>query len=196
MSGESWKADVFDRLYADNPDPWGFESSPYEQAKYADTLAQLDGRRFGEALELGCSIGVMSQALAACCDRLLSLDLAEAALARARQRCAGLDRVSFRRATLPQDWPDGCFDLVLVSEMLYFLAPADIVRLAERCIDAAEPDCTILLVNWTGPTDTPTTGDEAAELFCSCFPEAFTRDATLHRDRYRLDRLHRSGSRS
>jgi hypothetical protein len=27
-------ADYFDELYAGDPDPWGFETSPYEQAKW------------------------------------------------------------------------------------------------------------------------------------------------------------------
>ena len=194
----SWTAEVFDRLYARDPDPWRFETSPYEQGKYADTLAQLDGRRFGHALELGCSIGVLSRRLAAQCDRLLSLDLAEAALRRARLHCAGLDHVGFRRATLPGDWPEGAFDLVLISEMLYFLSPDDIAQLARRCAGAALPGCTILLVNWTGPTDTPTTGDQAAELFRAALADAggFTASAALHRDGYRLDRMHRRAARS
>ena len=193
----SWKPEVFERLYADHPDPWRFETSPYEQAKYADTLAQLEDRRFRSALELGCSIGVLSRMLADRCDRLVGLDLAEAALTQARLRCAGLEHVVLRRAVLPQDWTDpaqyGAFDLVLVSEMLYFLIPDDIDRLARRCVAASLPECTMLLVNWTGPTDTPTTGDEAAERFAASATEGgFRRDTPLRRHGYRLDRLRRT----
>ena len=197
----SWDASVFDQLYARDPDPWRFETSPYEQGKYADTLDQLGERRFASALELGCSIGVLSRRLAARCDRLLSLDIAEAALERARLHCAGLDHVGFRRATLPADWPDGRFDLILISEMLYFLAPDDIAQLARRCAGAALPECSILLVNWTGPTDTPTTGDQAAALFRDAIttPDAgtagFIANTALHRQGYRLDRLHRQAAR-
>ena len=198
----SWKPEVFERLYAEHPDPWRFETSAYEQAKYADTLAQLDGRRFGAALELGCSIGVLSRMLAARCDRLVGLDLAEAALEQARLRCRGLDHVVLRRAVLPDDWTDpaqyGAFDLVLVSEMLYFLSIEDIDRLARRCVAASLADCTMLLVNWTGPTDTPTTGDEAAACFVASAMAAggFRPDTPLRRQGYRLDRLHRPAARS
>ena len=198
----SWQPEVFERLYAAHPDPWRFETSAYEQVKYADTLAQLEGRRFRSALELGCSIGVLSLMLAACCDRLVGLDLAEAALARARLRCAGLDHVVLHRAVLPEDWTEpaqhGAFDLVLVSEMLYFLVPDDIDRLARRCVAASLPDCTMLLVNWTGATDTPTTGDEAAERFAAAAVAegGFSPDAPLRRQGYRLDRLRRSAPRS
>ena len=190
MSGESWKPEIFERLYSDRPDPWEFETSPYEQAKYADTLAQLPDRRFSSALELGCSIGVLTRLLAQRCDRLLGLDLAQAALDRACARCAGLAHVRFARAVLPADWPDGAFDLILVSELLYFLSASDIAALARRCAGAALPGCILLLVNWTGPTDTPTTGNAAAELFrASLLDHSFTADAALQRDGYRLDRL-------
>ncbi|WP_428376888.1 SAM-dependent methyltransferase [Lichenicoccus sp.] len=196
MTGASWDRTVFDRLYADDPDPWKFETSAYEQAKYADTLAQLDRRQFESGLELGCSIGVMTLALAGRCRSLLAVDLAEAALVRARMRCDGLtaNRVSFRCAMLPREWnwPELRFDLILVSELLYFLSPADNAALAGHCIAQSEPGCIVLLVNWTGPTDTPCTGDAAAELFAAaCIEAGFRRSAPLLRDGYRLDRLER-----
>ena len=196
MTGPSWKPEVFDRIYAENPDPWGFVASPYEQAKYADTLAQLSGdqlagRRFASGLECGCSIGVLTRLLAARCERLLALDAAAAAITQAEARCAGLDHVVVRRATLPHDWPEGTFDLIVISELLYFLDGADIATLARNCERAAPATCTILLVNWTGETDTPTTGDAAATAFRHAV-QGFTADAPLHRASYRVDRLSRT----
>ena len=85
-------ADYFDELYAGDPDPWGFETSAYEQAKYAATIDALEGRRYAGALEIGCSIGVLTARLAEHCDALLAVDAAQAAAdARARaarRRCA------------------------------------------------------------------------------------------------------------
>ena len=49
----------FDRLYAERPDPWDFETSAYEHAKYDATLAALDDRRYATGLEVGCSMTVV-----------------------------------------------------------------------------------------------------------------------------------------
>lgn len=183
---ESWGASVFDRLYDRADDPWDFQSSPYEHAKYDATVAALPERRFAHALEIGCSIGVLTARLAERCDRLLALDLAEAAVARARRRCGVLPGVEIRQACIPRDWPDGAFDLILISEVLYFLSPADIAETSRLAHAALAPGGTILLVNWTGPTDTPTTGEQAATLFMGGLAAP-----TVEAPRYRIDMLPR-----
>ena len=195
MSDASWSGEVFERLYANNPDPWGFESSDYERAKYAETLAALEGRRFDSVLELGCSIGVMSQAIAPHCDRLLGVDIADGALVLARARCEALPHVGFQRGQLPDGFPEmapGSCDLILVSELLYFLSAEDIGRLAACVLRVVSDGGTILVVNWTGETDTPCTGDQAAGLFvAACEAAGFKVELALRRDSYRLERLGR-----
>jgi SAM-dependent methyltransferase len=155
----------FDDLYARNPDPWGFASSPYEHAKYTATLAALGPRRFGRALEVGCSIGVLTQRLATRCDALLAIDVAQAALDQARQRCSDLLQVRFDRLHVPAEWPSGSFDLIVLSEVLYFLSAAEIAQCADLALTAMPPGGTALLVNWLGENDRPVNGDAAAELF-------------------------------
>ena len=54
----------FEDLYRRSADPWGFASSGYEAAKYAATLAALPRDRYARGLEVGCSIGVFTAALA------------------------------------------------------------------------------------------------------------------------------------
>ena len=193
MSDASWTAEVFERIYAERADPWEFESSPYERAKYADTLAALEGRRYRSGLELGCSIGVMTEALAARCDALLAVDISATALARARTRCAALPGVRFVQAALPDGLPAldaGSCDLAVLSELLYFLSPPDIDRLMCGVLTACAPDAVILLVNWTGNTDTPCTGDEAAERARACCAGAGRGlSEPLRREGYRVDRI-------
>ncbi len=179
----------FARLYAASPDPWGFRTSGYERDKYAETLAALPDRRFRSALEVGCSIGELTRRLAPRCDRLLGLDLSGDALREAAATCAGLAGVAFRQATVPAEWPDGPFDLVVLSEVLYFLVPDDLAVLARRCLDSLDPGGVVLLVNWTEPTDDPLSGDDAAELFIA---RAAPRLRPVRQDRrpgYRLDLL-------
>ena len=81
--------DYFDNRYAEDPDPWQFATSEYEAAKYAATLEALPKPHYASALEIGCSIGVFTKALAARCDALIGVDTAEKALEQARERCSG-----------------------------------------------------------------------------------------------------------
>ncbi len=190
MSGRSsWGADVFDRIYARGDDPWGFEASGYEQAKYAATLAALPRDRFADCLEVGCSIGVQTRALAARCDRVLGLDLAAEALRRAAARCADLPGVTFARAQVPRDWPPGGFDLIVLSEILYFLNPADIAGVARLVLGSLRPGGAAVLVNWTGETDTPTTGDDAARLLIEGVAPWLGVTAAQRAPGYRIDVL-------
>lgn len=143
----------FDAVYASDPDPWKFASSAYERNKYAVTLAALPRPRYARALEIGCSIGVLTSKLASRCDELLSVDVAEAPLIEARRRCAKLLNVRFEQMFVPGQWPDGGFDLILLSEVVYYLQAEDVRRLAARVGDSLNPGGSVVLVHWTGETD-------------------------------------------
>jgi len=177
----------FEALYAADPDPWGFVSSDYERAKYDATMAALPAHTFAAALEVGCSIGLLARRLARRCASLLAVDVADAALAQARARCAGLDHVEIRRLRIPQEWPDGAFDLILFSEILYYLSPDDVARTALRTRAALSPGGAVLLVHYILPTDYPCSGDTASEIFIAgakLAPTLQQREA-----QYRLDLL-------
>ena len=184
----------FERLYRDDPDPWRFATSSYEREKYAATVAALPRARFARGFEVGCSIGVLTRQLAAHCDRLLAVDVAETALAQARERCADLDQVAFARMAVPGEWPSqeqagGRFDLVLFSEVLYYLGLDGIAEAARRTLACLEPGGAVLLVNWRGPTDGACTGEEAADRFIAACGRAVRRTRLERAERYRLDVL-------
>ena len=194
MSGTSLPASYFDALYARSEDPWGFRTRDYERGKYEDTVAALDGRRFAGAVEVGCSIGELTARLAPWCDALLGVDIAEAALTQARARNADAPQVRFVRMALPDERPEGRFDLIVLSEVLYYFSRADLARVATWVADALAPGGLALLVHWLGETpDYPLTGDEAVEAFLSDTAPALTTDRRWRRELYRLDRLVRSG---
>ena len=148
----------FKDLYADDPDPWGFATSDYEREKYDATLSAIGGGH-RHALEVGCSIGVFTRRLAERCDRLLAVDVAEAALLQARRRCADRSNVEFRRMQLPAEVPTGRFDLIILSEVGYYWSLADLDRFLDWLRDALTTDGLFALVHWTGDTDYPLTGD-------------------------------------
>ena len=189
---ETLPDEYFDFVYQANEDPWSFETSPYEAAKYERTLAALPRREYASALEVGCSIGVLTARLASRCRQLLSLDVSELALKRARARCADLPQVTFERRRLPQEFPAGHYDLIMTSEVLYYLGVADLHTTLTRSLEALEPGGHLLCVHWTPPVhDYPQTGDQVHGAVL-----ALPGLKHLHGERhpeYRLDLFEREG---
>lgn len=187
MSDSSLSPAYFDAIYAQNVDPWRFASSDYERAKYQATLDVLPAPHFSRAFEIGCSIGVLTRRLAERCDSLLAVDVADAALVQARARCTRLEHVAIRRMQVPEEWPTGSFDLILFSEVLYYLSPADVVRTARRTRGSLCQGGTVLLVHYTLPTDYPCTGDAASGIFIA--EMGFVPIQQRREAEYRLDLL-------
>ncbi|MEU9130801.1 SAM-dependent methyltransferase [Kitasatospora sp. NPDC048540] len=142
--------EYFSRMYTARPDPWQLADRWYEQRKYALTLAALPEREYASAFEPGCSVGVLSARLAGRCRALLSCDREERALAQARSRLAHLPHVRVERRVLPEDWPgpQESFDLVVLSELLYYFPAAAGAGLLERAVSSLGPGGTLLLVHW------------------------------------------------
>ena len=188
------KPDHFEALYAADPDPWNFAASPYERAKYTLTLEAIPNLRSRSALEVGCSIGVLTRLLAARCDALLAVDAAQTPLIEARRRCADLPDVHFEQMFVPEQWPDGVFDLILLSEVVYYLSREDVGRLARRVRESLAPGGAVVLVHWIGPTDYPLSGDDAVLLFIERMGTTYVVDRSDRYSRFRLDVLSRARS--
>jgi cyclopropane fatty-acyl-phospholipid synthase-like methyltransferase len=187
--GETLQPAYFDAIYASDLDPWKFASSAYERNKYAATLAALPRPRYNSAFEVGCSIGVFTRDLASRCDTLLAVDAAAAPLREAARRCAGLSMVRFEHMFAPDEWPDAIFDLIVLSEVVYYLDAKDVSRLAERVSKTIARNGDIILVHWTGKTDYPLTGDEAVELFIAAMGASVLVQRQDRSKAFRLDVL-------
>jgi trans-aconitate methyltransferase len=151
----------FDRMYAGSEDPWGFETRWYERRKYDVTLASLPRGRYRAGYEPGCSIGVLSEGLARRCQRLLASDQQATAVAAARRRLAGQAHVTVERHTIPEDWPEGPWDLVVLSEVAYYFDATELRVLLQRAVASLEAGGHLVAVHYRGGTDYPLTGDVA-----------------------------------
>ena len=187
--------EYFDHVYQANRDPWNFETSPYERAKYAATLAALPHPHYAEVFEIGCSLGVLTAQLAPRCGHLLAVDVSAAALAQARARCAALPQVDINLMRVPEEFPGQQFDLILLSEVGYYWSPTDLARAADLLIAALRPAGQLLLVHWTPPVhDYPLTGDDVHQLFLDkTSPGGLFRHLKGQRhETYRLDLFEKS----
>jgi SAM-dependent methyltransferase len=156
--------EYFDTLYRLDPDPWGFATRWYEARKRDLLLASLPERCYDSAFEPGCSIGLVTEALAPRCASLFASDCSDAALSVARARLALVPHVAIERRRLPEDWPEGAFDLVVLSELLYYFDERDLDAVVRRSIGAVAPGGTLASVHWRHPVaDYPLSGDDVEQ---------------------------------
>lgn len=138
----------FDQLYQHNPDPWAFRERWYEQRKRALTLASLPRQHYRSTYELGCANGELSVGLAQRTEALLSCDAAARAVDLARQRLSHCPNVEVQQSRVPADWPEGNFDLIVLSEMAYYLDPGELRQLIERTLGSLTPDGHFVACHW------------------------------------------------
>lgn len=184
LSPEPVRDDALERVHQDDPDPWRIDSF-YERRKRALTLAALPRESYGRTLEVGCSVGALAVNLATRSDAVLALDSSDTAIAAARRRVEGLDQVEVRRLDVPDQWPDGAFDLVSISEVGYFLSPRALDLLVERAFASLTHDGHILLCHWRHqPVGWPLAGPAVHAAFLSTGAEVLVehreQDFLLH----------------
>lgn len=155
-------------MYAQAADPWQLQNRWYEQRKYAITTAMLPYRRYRHAFEPGCSVGVLTEQLAGRCDHITSTDVSVAALdaTSARMASGGLrEQVTLMRGSLDQPWPAGPFDLVVLSEVCYYLQPALLREVLDREVPRLTQAATVIAAHWRHPVqEYPMAGDRANDI--------------------------------
>ncbi|CAN5351069.1 hypothetical protein BH10ACT7_BH10ACT7_19990 [soil metagenome] len=161
VSPRTMPADYFDRLYEARDDPWRLATRWYETRKRAITVASLPDERYGRALEVGCSIGVLTEQLAPRCESLLAIDLSTAAVELARERVAGHPHVTVEVSDAAADFPPGPFDLIVLSEVGYYFSGAALAALLDTVDQHLAPGGTLLACHWRhAVADYPLDGDE------------------------------------
>jgi phosphoglycolate phosphatase-like HAD superfamily hydrolase len=187
----SLPASYFEALYCTDADPWKFETSEYEINKYQATLDALP-KQYNNAFEIGGSIGVLTEKLADKCKSLLSVDASKIAQAQAIERCKHLSQVRFEVMFLPQQFPEEMFDLILVSEVGYYLSWEDLIKTRQLLIEHLEPGGHLLLVHWTlFAQDYPLNGNQVHDAFMELTPNKLRHLKGQREVEYRLDLFER-----
>jgi hypothetical protein len=154
--------EYFRAMYDGAPDPWGFDDRWYEVRKFAITMACLPRPRYRRGLEPGCSNGALTERLAQRCHELIAFDFVDDVVQRCRSRMASHTGVEVVRESFPQYWPPGHGDLVVWSEVAYYLAgPQAEGALAglERWLEVGGH---LVAVHYTGATSYPRRGADIA----------------------------------
>ncbi len=176
----------FDAKYRANPDPWDFAKSPYELDRYARIICALGDRQFALGYEPGCSVGVLTERLAACCARVEACELSPAAVEQARQRCAALPNVRIHHASMRDFVPVGA-DLYLFSEIGYYFTAPELTALLHRHVEALAPGALLLACHWRGVSeDHILSGDKVHQVIHEV--PGLTNEYSETHEHYRLDR--------
>jgi cyclopropane fatty-acyl-phospholipid synthase-like methyltransferase len=137
----------FDDLFGSSDDPWQTRSRFTERAKRKAVLRLLGSGRLGSLLELGCGAGAMTVDLARRCHALSAVDGSREALHRAAGAVAGRANVQLSHVRIPQEFPAGRYDVIVASEILYYLSVRDLRVAVEQIREALAPNGRFISVN-------------------------------------------------
>ena len=166
----------FDRMWSTGDDPWDHGGRWYEARKYRLTVAALPRRRYRRAFEPGCGTGLLTALLAPRVDRLVACDRSARAVDVTRRRCADLAGVEVTRGRLPDGWPGGTFDLVVLSEVLYYLDDAQLDRALAHTVASLDPHGHVVAVHYRQPVaEHARLGDDVHERLATALPELLVR---------------------
>lgn len=124
------REDYWETIFT-NVDPWSYRNS-YETLKYDQTIDLIRHVPVAHALEIACAEGEFTRRLAAHADHVLATDIAPTAVTRAAEACSDLDNCAFQRLDLLTEDPPGRYDLIVASEVLYYLDPQALAAFVDK----------------------------------------------------------------
>ncbi|MBF8636515.1 methyltransferase domain-containing protein [Pseudomonas putida] len=164
-------AQYFADLYAANEDPWAFRTRWYEKRKRDLVMASLPRQCYERVFEPACANGELSVLLAERCAELVCQDLDPKAVGLATDRLADVRHAQVERARLPADWPGGRFDLIVLSEVGYYLDPTDWLQVIEQSVASLSYDGGLLACHWKHPiAGCPQDGREVHRMLSKHLP--------------------------
>lgn len=190
---------VFWEILFYEEDPWNY-GSPYELEKYTRQLQMLPLTQPARALELACAEGYFTRQLAPRVGRLMAVDISNKAIERARLRCREHRNIDFAQLDLSTDPFPQDMDLIVCSEVLYYLRDeAELVSVADRMAQALRPggylltahafvlkdDMSRTAFDWENPYGAQTIARVIGEV------PGLALDASIQTELYRIDRFKR-----
>lgn len=170
-------------LYANTHDPWDFEHSTYEHSKFKATRQALSRERYDATFELGCGNGQLARRLSEVSVRYTGMDAVDKALSAARK---AVPTGTFLTGYYPCPLPNDSFDLIILSEILYFLDYEGIGLLATD-IGTHWPEAELICVSWRGPSGNDLQGDDAVSTFIGAL-STHVFECIVRMETYRIDR--------
>jgi len=165
---ESTPPAYFDALYRET-DPYGYRQRWYEERKRSLLLASLTRAAYDHAWEIGCSNGEVTADLARVCKRVFAADLSARAVELTQARTGNLGNVVVQQARHPVDWPDATFDLIVFSEVGYFMSRDDLDTACERLRETLRDGGLLVACHWLTAFDAaPLNGHEVHETLRDC----------------------------
>jgi SAM-dependent methyltransferase len=187
MGPDTTGQDFFEQMYRHNSDPWHFASNPYELSRYDAIMHALSAGRYRHAFEPGCSVGVLTERLAAVCERVDAMDISPTAVAFARQRCLRFPHVEIDCRPLDESFFVQDIDLLIISEVGYYFDRDRWRTLAERLVGSVLESGAILAAHWLGHSkDHRQHGDAVHDVLRSI--ESMSLEYSERNVDFRLDR--------
>lgn len=158
--------DHFEQLYSQDSDPFKLGDSWYERRKMDLVMASLAGERYRRTWDTACGTGHLAERLVARSEQLLATDASAAACRLAAARLSEFSSAQVAEHLLPATPPSGgTFDLIVLSEILYYLDTEERADLVQVLDAVAERSCAaeVVLVSWRHhPDDADVSGADSA----------------------------------
>lgn len=178
----------FDATFAAHPDPWRTHTARDEASKRQAILRALGRGRTGRVLELGCGNGSNSVRLAR---RALYLSACDGTVTATRLTRAALAEAPGARVctcVLPNQFPRGRFEAIVIAELLYYMLRWQMQQLARRVARALVPGGRVVLAHHhIDFHDTAQTARAIHGRWLAATQQAWTRRYTQRNHRWMVD---------
>jgi len=162
----------FEAMWSLGDDPWEHGTRWYEARKYGLTVAALPRPTYSRGFEPGCGAGFLTTRLAPRVQHLVAMERSVRGAEATRRRCASMPNVEIRVGQIPTSWPGGTFDLIVLSEVLYYLDDASFDEVLARTADSLQAGGHLVAVHYRQSVEEHArTGDEVHERLRRTWPD-------------------------